>query len=108
MTDNDKIELINAMMALRRYHDTVLLKDLGPSGEVKMASAGIARHLDLVLTALPTARLMISDAVQEDQRFIAMPDSDYTIRRRFRASCTELERAGADEDTDRCLDRVPP
>jgi hypothetical protein len=28
-----------------------------------------------------------------------MPDSDYTIRRRFRASCTELERAGADEDT---------
>ena len=37
-----------------------------------------------------------------------MPDSDYTIRRRFRASCTELERAGADEDTDRCLDRVPP
>ena len=28
-----------------------------------------------------------------------MPDSDYSIRRRFRASCTELERAGADEDT---------
>jgi hypothetical protein len=50
MTDNDKIELINAMMALRRYHDTVLLKDLGPSGEVKMASAEIARHLDLVLS----------------------------------------------------------
>jgi hypothetical protein len=49
MTDNDKIELINAMLALRRYHDTVLLKDLGPSGEVKMASAEIARHLDLVL-----------------------------------------------------------
>ena len=50
MTDNDKIELINAMMALRRYHDTVLLKDLGPSGEVKMASAEVARHLDLVLS----------------------------------------------------------
>ncbi len=33
MTDNDKIELINAMVALRRYHDTVLLKDLGPSGK---------------------------------------------------------------------------
>jgi hypothetical protein len=29
MTDNDKIELINAMVALRRYHDTVLLKELG-------------------------------------------------------------------------------
>ena len=27
MTDNDKkIELINAMVALRRYHDTVLLR----------------------------------------------------------------------------------
>jgi hypothetical protein len=25
--------------------------------------------------------------------------SDYSIRRRFRASCTELERTGADEDT---------
>jgi len=50
MTDNDKIELINAMVALRRYHDTVLLKDLGPSGEVKMASAEVARHLDLVLS----------------------------------------------------------
>ena len=51
MTDNDKkIELINAMVALRRYHDTVLLKDLGPSGEVKKASAEVARHLDLVLS----------------------------------------------------------
>jgi hypothetical protein len=37
-------------VALRRYHDTVLLKDLGPSGEVKMASAEVARHLDLVLS----------------------------------------------------------
>jgi hypothetical protein len=51
ITDNDKkIELINAMVALRRYLDTVLLKDLGPSGQVKMASADLARHLDLVLS----------------------------------------------------------
>ena len=45
-----KFLLINAMVALRRYHDTVLLKDLGPSGEVKMASAEVARHLELVLS----------------------------------------------------------
>ena len=44
-----KVALINAMVALRRYHDTVLLKDLGASGEVRVQSREIAQALDLVL-----------------------------------------------------------
>ena len=73
MTDNDKkIELINAMVALRRYHDTVLLKDLGPNGEVKMASAEVARHLDLVLS-IANCAIDDLDAVQEDQRLYPCP-----------------------------------
>ena len=46
-----KVELINALVALRRYHDNVLLMDLSADGQVKMASQEIARALTIVLNA---------------------------------------------------------
>ena len=47
-----RVELLNAIVALRRYHSEVLLKDLSANGQVKVASLELARHLDLVLNRL--------------------------------------------------------